>query len=149
MIAVSLVMYGSVERDSGVARRNQRTSVASEASSIPSESQKGHAPDPGPRPSIHPMLSSALLTIRPMDASAVRTPISSSAVRTVMMFPSSVDSIRADRGETDRFRVTARGRAARPRLCRLSEERASQPIPGAYSPVIAPAPTLSIRSRWR
>ena len=86
-IALSFVMYGESERDSGVARRNQRISVTTEASNMPKDSQKGHAPEPGPRPSIQPMLSSALLAIRPMEHRMVTTAIASSAVRTVIATP--------------------------------------------------------------
>ena len=51
---------------------------------MPNDNQKGHAPEPGPRSSIQPMLSSALLAIRPMEHRMVTIAITSSAVRTVM-----------------------------------------------------------------
>ena len=51
---------------------------------MPSDSQNGHAPEPGPRPGTQPMASSALLTMKPSDRSARAIAIMSSAVRTVI-----------------------------------------------------------------
>ena len=57
---------------------------------MPADSQNGHAPEPGPFPSIQPICSSALLTINPMEQIASSIAKINSAVRTVILEPAPV-----------------------------------------------------------
>jgi hypothetical protein len=66
--------------------------LAMQQSNMPVESQKGHAPEPGPRRSIQPILSSALFHINAAEQSARKIAIQSSAVLTVITSPSNKNS---------------------------------------------------------
>ncbi len=52
---------------------------------MPADNQNDQEPDPGPRPSIQPIFSSALFTIKPMEQRPKITAIANSAVLTDMM----------------------------------------------------------------
>ena len=53
---------------------------------MPADNQNDQEPDPGPRPSIQPIFSSALFTIKPMEQRPKITAMTNSAVLTDMMF---------------------------------------------------------------
>src|SRR6056297_1644246 len=52
---------------------------------MPAPSQNGHAPAPGPRPGVQPILSSALLSMTITDSAKVTMPMASSAKRTLIV----------------------------------------------------------------
>ena len=79
-------MNGASDRDGGLARRNHRTMIQIQQTTMPPESQNGKAPPPGPVSGFQPIGSSVLFHMRIREKTVSTTAMVNSATR-IPVFP--------------------------------------------------------------